>query len=331
MPIGHSLPKLAPRPTDSVASTSDEVICNKTNIVVNGKIIGIKFDDLTHVKYLGVGHFAEVIQMRVKKGDEVYNFAVKELKILNSDVRASRVYMESEFGLRVSHCPFAVITYGVLAQSGCVRILMEIMDGSVEKLKTKLTALEIPWPKNVIAFITKCVVKGLDFLREQNIQHRDVKPTNMLVNRLGCVKICDYGVAQRMEDDTTFTTYVGTYMYMAPERLAGGNPNRGFRIQSDVWSLGLSVYELTAGYLPFPENLPMLDLVRYFKEHEDLEIPDDAPFTPEQREFLIACLKVNEEERPDYQTLLKMDFLSRVKIKYFRPVFAKFVCEHLGL
>lgn len=134
-----------------------------------------------------------------------------------------------------------------------------------------------------------------------------------------------------MQDDTTFTTYVGTYMYMAPERLAEASPNRGFRIQSDVWSLGLSVYDLSAGYLPFPENLPVLDLPKYFEEHEDLKIPDDAPFTPEQREFLIACLKVKEEERPDYQTLLKMKFLSMVKIKYFRPVFAKFVCKNLEL
>lgn len=165
MPIGHSLPKLTPRPTEALVAINDDAIRDRTNIILNGKIIRIKFDDLIHVKYLGkfcgapvfdidgssfdkaifyligIGHFAEVIQMQVEKGNEVYNFAVKELKILNSDVRASRIYMESEFGLRMSYCPFAVITYGVLAQGGCVRIIMEMMDGSVEKLKMKVTNL----------------------------------------------------------------------------------------------------------------------------------------------------------------------------------------------
>lgn len=85
----------------------------------------------------GEGHFSQVSLMRVKKHGEVFEFAVKELKILNTDVRASRIYLESEFGLRMSHCQFAVITYGVVAMGDCVRILMEKMDGSVEKLKTR--------------------------------------------------------------------------------------------------------------------------------------------------------------------------------------------------
>lgn len=51
--------------------------------------------------------------------------------------------------------------------------------------------LNLEMPEELIAFITKCVVKGLEYLRRCDIQHRDVKPTNMLVNRSGCVKVSD--------------------------------------------------------------------------------------------------------------------------------------------
>lgn len=134
-----------------------------------------------------------------------------------------------------------------------------------------------------------------------------------------------------MQNDATYTEYVGTCSYMAPERLNGQNVDKGYRIQSDVWSLGLSVYSLSTGSLPFLEKSDLNDLQRYFEEHEQLEIPDDGTFTPEQREFLVACLKYNEHERPDYETLLQMNFLTDVKIKNYREVFAKFVRKILIL
>nr|CDS26494.1 dual specificity mitogen activated protein [Hymenolepis microstoma] len=306
MPIVHQLSKLPIENTE----IKNNAISETTTITVAGKLMEIRFGELTLVKRLGSGHFGHVSLMRVVKRGEVHEFAVKELTILNTNVRASRVYLESEFGIRMSDCQFAVITYGVVAMGDCVRILMETMDSSVENLKTRLMIKKRSWPEYTIAFITKCVVKGLEFLRKQGIQHRDVKPTNMLVNKLGCVKICDYGVAQQMKNDKTDTKYVGTYSYMAPERLTRQNANKGFRIQSDVWSLGLSVYYLSTGFLPFSEKLACDDLQRYFEEHKDLVIPVDNTFTTEQSKFLVACLKLDELERPDYITLLQMDFLT---------------------
>lgn len=118
---------------------------------------------------------------------------------------------------------------------------------------------------------------------------------------------------------------------MAPERLMYQNEDRGFRIQSDVFSLGLSVYNISTGTLPFPDNLDLDDLQRFYEEKEKLDIPDDETFTPEEREFLMACLEMDENKRPDYKTLLKMYFLADVKIKIFRPEFAKFVRKILEL
>ncbi|VDO03741.1 unnamed protein product [Rodentolepis nana] len=84
---------------------------------------------------IGFGFFGYVSLMSVVKRGEVHEFAVKELTNDYPNDGTSRVQMESEFGIRMSGCQFAVITYGVVAMGDCVRILMEIMDGSVEEFK----------------------------------------------------------------------------------------------------------------------------------------------------------------------------------------------------
>ena len=78
--------------------------------------------------------------------------------------------------------------------------------------------------------------------------HRDVKPSNILVNTEGYIKLCDFGVSTQLVDSIA-RTYVGTNAYMAPERVIG----RDYTIYSDVWSFGLSLCELATGQFPYPQ------------------------------------------------------------------------------
>ncbi|KAH9285197.1 Dual specificity mitogen-activated protein kinase kinase 6 [Echinococcus granulosus] len=305
---------------------SGATLSDRTTVVVNNTALQLKFNDLTYVRKLGSGQFATVHHMRVKRNDVVYDFAVKEIKISRSEMLKSRIRQESEFGIRMSVCPFAVITYGVMGRGDDVRILMEVMDSSVTNLCFKRDLAWLDMPEEHVAFITKCVVKGLDFLCQRDIQHRDVKPTNMLVNRSGFVKICDYGVAQKMEGDVTKTN-VGTYKFLAPERLVGGRQEEGFRIQSDVWSLGVSVYNIVTSSIPFPENATIFDYHSYITANADVELPTDRPYSPELRTFVSSCLKVNEANRPNYTELLRLDFIANIKIKEHKPLFGEFPCS----
>nr|XP_029511810.1 dual specificity mitogen-activated protein kinase kinase 5-like [Oncorhynchus nerka] len=89
------------------------------------------------------------------------------------------------------------------------------------------------------------VVKGLTYLWSLKILHRDVKPSNMLVNTRGQVKLCDFGVSTQLVNSIA-KTYVGTNAYMAPERISGEQ----YGIHSDVWSVGISFMELALGAFP---------------------------------------------------------------------------------
>ena len=104
----------------------------------------------------------------------------------------------------------------ILFSDGEINICMEYMDGGSLDLVLKKTG-KIPEP--YARKITAAVLRGLSYLREKHqIIHRDVKPSNILVNSQGEIKICDFGVSGQLIDSMA-NSFVGTRSYMSPERL----------------------------------------------------------------------------------------------------------------
>ncbi|KAK2504919.1 hypothetical protein MC885_007536 [Smutsia gigantea] len=124
--------------------------------------------------------------------------------------------------------------YGAYFVENRISICTEFMDGGSLDVYRKI-------PENVLGRIAVAVVKGLNYLWSLKILHRDVKPSNMLVNTRGQVKLCDFGVSTQLVNSIA-KTYVGTNAYMAPERISGEQ----YGIHSDVWSLGISFMEFPA-------------------------------------------------------------------------------------
>jgi mitogen-activated protein kinase kinase 1 len=203
-------------------------------------------DDYEKVAELGSGNGGVVDRVR-HKGTQVE----MARKMIMMDVKPTiRKQIVTE--LKILHecnSPYIVGFFGAYQCDGEVNIFMEYMDGgSLDLIMKKMGRIHEPYTRK----ITHAVLRGLAYLREKHqIIHRDVKPSNILVNSQGEIKICDFGVSGQLIDSMA-NTFVGTRSYMSPERLQGSQ----YSVASDLWSLGLSLLEISLGIYPIPPPDP---------------------------------------------------------------------------
>ncbi|XP_056664684.1 dual specificity mitogen-activated protein kinase kinase 5 isoform X4 [Monodelphis domestica] len=192
--------------------------------------------------------------------------------------------------------------YGAFFVENRISICTEFMDGGSLDVYRKI-------PEHVLGRIAVAVVKGLTYLWSLKILHRDVKPSNMLVNTRGQVKLCDFGVSTQLVNSIA-KTYVGTNAYMAPERISGEQ----YGIHSDVWSLGISFMELALGRFPYPQiqknqgSLMPLQLLQCIVD-EDSPVLPVGEFSEPFVHFITQCMKKQPKERPAPEDLMGHPFI----------------------
>lgn len=181
--------------------------------------------------------------------------AMKEIRLELDESKFTAIIMELDI-LHRCVSPFIIDFYGAFFQEGAVYICVEYMDGgSIDKLYAGGI------PEDILQKVILSTIMGLKSLKDDhNIIHRDVKPTNILVNTRGQIKICDFGVSGNLVASIAKTN-IGCQSYMAPERIAGGGMSQSgdasggtYGVHSDIWSLGLTIIECAIGRYPYPPD-----------------------------------------------------------------------------
>ena len=156
----------------------------------------------------------------------------------------SRFFREAESTGRLSH-PNIVTIYDAGEEQGLGYIAMELIEGTpLKQWARKPNLLQI----NEVLLIMATVAEALDYAHQQGVVHRDIKPANIMLTKDRVVKVMDFGIAKMASTSKTQTNIVlGTPTYMSPEQIAGKKVDG----RSDIFSLGIVLFELLTGQLPF--------------------------------------------------------------------------------
>ncbi|TLD11678.1 hypothetical protein PspLS_11803 [Pyricularia sp. CBS 133598] len=235
--------------------------------------------------------------------------AMKEIRLELDEAKFTTILKELVI-LHECVSPYIIDFYGAFFQEGAVYMCIEYMDGgSIDKLYSGGI------PEGVIRKITYATVMGLKSLKDDhNIIHRDVKPTNILANTRGQVKICDFGVSGNLVASIAKTN-IGCQSYMAPERISGGGFAQGgadgtYNVQSDIWSLGLTIIECAMGRYPYPPEVSstIFSQLSAIVEGDPPDLPTEG-YSDTARNFVRSCLDKNPAKRSTYPMLLAHPWL----------------------
>ncbi len=237
---------------------------------------------------IGEGGMAEIykaIQPALKR-----NVVVKKLKDPNREIIA-RFKKEALLSASFNHENLIAI-YDFINSGKSYFLIMEHVDG--EDLRTIIDYMS-PLPVQVAALISYEIARGLQYTHSQNIIHTDIKPSNILISYDGSIKLIDFGVAK--DDTATRLTMtgliVGTPAYMSPEQ-ANGEP---LNAQSDIYSLGILLYEMLTGVKPFhgENNTEILAKIVRSKYTPPERINPAVPYR--LRRIIKKALRTNRKKR----------------------------------
>ncbi|KAJ1902292.1 Protein kinase C signaling pathway involved MAPKK protein [Coemansia sp. IMI 209127] len=220
--------------------------------------------------------------------------------------------------LKQCQSPYIVKFYGAYFSNDddgqSIAICMEYCEGgSLEDVYKRVAKLHAQIGEGVLGKVAVAVINGLVQLHSYRIIHRDVKPSNILVTGRGEIKLCDFGVSGELVDSIA-QTFVGTSYYMAPERIQGDR----YAVQSDIWSLGLTLIEVSQNQFPFPPpghpQLSVIELLEYII-HMPVPEMDKAKFSTECCDFVRKCLIKDPKDRPTPAQLLEHPFITKAASK----------------
>nr|CCA13906.1 ser/thr kinase putative [Albugo laibachii Nc14] len=228
--------------------------------------------------------------------------AIKEVSLHDID-KEELLSIESEISLlkKLNHENIVKYHDTIKTQASLFIILEYMENGSLAQFIKKFGNLS----ETLVAMYITQVLRGLAYLHEQGVLHRDVKGANILTTKDGLVKLADFGVAVKLNETQKSNSVVGSPYWMAPEVIEMS----GWSFASDIWSVGCTIIELLTTKPPYFDLAPMAALFRI--------VQDDHPPLPERispalHDFIMKCFMKEPRLRASAEELLTHPWIAQI-------------------
>lgn len=263
---------------------------------LEGRILGNRYEIIEKVGNGGMATVYKATDLVLKR-----YVAVKILRdeFTTDEEFIKRFETEAQSAARLVH-PNIVSIFDVGVDNGIYYIVMELIKGKTLKEIIVEERGPLPWKWSVNVAIQ--IASALEMAHKNNIIHRDIKPHNIIITEDGIAKVTDFGIAKAVSNSTitAFGTTIGSVHYFSPEHARGGYTDA----KSDLYSLGVVMYEMVTGKVPFDADTPVSVALKHMQE-EPVPPIEMNPHLPEAvNKIILKALKKDPMYR--YQTATEL-------------------------
>lgn len=254
-----------------------------------GKVIAGRYEIIEEV---GKGGMAYVYKARCNLLNRYVAVKVLKEELKDDKEFVHRFNTEAQAAARISN-PHVVSIYDVGFENGLYYIVMEYVEGIT--LKEYIAEKHVLQWRQAAEFAAQ-ICEGLAEAHKKSVIHRDIKPQNIIMTEDGVLKVTDFGIARATTQATTTTanSTIGTVHYLSPEQARGGYTNE----RTDIYSLGVVLYEMLTGRVPFDDNTAVAIAIKHIQEKPVLpRILNNS--IPEAMEYIVLKA-MNKEQAQRY-------------------------------
>lgn len=256
---------------------------------------------------IGSGGMSDVYKAKCHKLNRMVAIKILKEEFCSDANFIAKFKMEAQSAAGLAH-PNIVSVYDVVDEGNLHYIVMELVEGiTLKNYISKKGRLDI---QETIGIAIQ-VAQGIAAAHDQNIVHRDIKPQNIIISKDGKVKVADFGIAKAVSSQTTTTAAMGSVHYISPEQARGGYSDA----RSDIYSLGITMYEMVTGQVPFEGD----NTVAVALAHLEEPITPPSALNPKVPISLEKIILKCTEKKPEFRYNTAIEVINDLRHALIEP------------